>query len=160
MEKIQSSIMTIILSIISSGVVSAWLTHYFNRKSLLEARQWELKREACLEAMNIIDAVFGVLPWQNIPRVDRQKPIPISEMRACYNKLVISCKNAEVPRAFKKCLFLSLPGEPAPPITMGAIDDLRFAIREEFNFKGHQVRKEDRKISWITYFNWPEDKQK
>ena len=54
---------TILTAIITSGLVTAVLNWYIKSKELGEQRRWEIKREACLEALEIIDARFADYEW-------------------------------------------------------------------------------------------------
>ncbi len=151
MERIE----TVVISILSSGLVSSGLTWYLKSRELSDQRRWELKREACLEALEIIDARFADYDWckSGVPsKVDIQDAISTAKIRSCVNRLVVACKSAEVPKLFKKCLNLEVSGEDLLPLNMDVVVDLRSAIRKELGF-GKEVDA-DRKNAWITFINW------
>jgi hypothetical protein len=97
--------------------------------------RWEIKRNACLNAMRIIDAHWSNLDWSGIDSKDRpivdgsieKQPEPsIEDVRQCYNELVVSCGDNAVPKLYKHCLLEKVSGDDAI--------DLRNAVRTELGF--------------------------
>jgi hypothetical protein len=80
-------ITSILLPIITSSPVVAAFNWYTKSKEINEQRRWEIKREACLEALEIIDARFADYGWlhNGTPvKVDEQEYIPTSKIRSCF----------------------------------------------------------------------------
>jgi len=99
--------------------------------------KWELKRNACLKALNIVDAFWSNIKWEekdakgkeiDAPSIEKQDPPSIEDIRNCYNGLSLSCDSDSVLREYKRCLGIS--GE----FRGDAIVDLRNAIRKELGF--------------------------
>jgi len=91
---------TIITAGVTSGIVSSLLNWFIKSKERGEQRRWEIKREACLEALEIIDARFADYSWQTDGKtidVDSQKSIETEKIRSCFNRLILACENQEPP---------------------------------------------------------------
>jgi hypothetical protein len=106
--------------------------------------KWELKREACLRALNIADSAMSNLEWES--DIDMRKGIVKSEIdtitaRICYNQLACTCDLPETLYEFKRVLGM------LGPIGGDAIVDFRNAIRKELNF-GNEIDV-DRKKAFI-----------
>jgi hypothetical protein len=111
------------------------------------------KREACLKALEIVDTRFADFEWTlngKPTKTDKQGTIPTSEIRSCYNKLILACKDSKVPDAFAKCLNLSVNNAKPQPLALEEMQILRNAIRNELNL-GDDLSPE---IYWIFYINW------
>jgi hypothetical protein len=153
MDLISTLLTTVITSSLVSGLITTILNWYIKSKELGDQRRWEIKREACLEALEIIDARFGDYPWEvngKPIKVDEQDYISTAKIRSCFNRLVLACTNSKVPELFEKCLYLQVDNTDPDPITMDTVAGLRNAIRKELGF-GNDLST---KISWITYINW------
>ena len=152
-------ISTILTAGITSGCVTAILNWYIKTQELGDQRRWEIKREACLEALEIIDARFADYGWKSngAPlKVDKQDIIKTEKIRSCFNRLVLACINSKVPQSFEKCLHLKIENTDPKPLTMDSVVELRNAIRKELGF-GKDLST---KISWITYIDWIRHKNK
>ena len=101
--------------------------------------KWEIKRDACLKALDTVDALWANMEWKGTDAkgkevgsaaIEKQPPPTIGDVRNCYNSLVLSCDTESVPREYKRCLNMSggLKGD--------AIVDLRNAVRKELGFGG------------------------
>lgn len=144
----------ILTASITSGVITAFLTWIFRIKDRDELRRWEIKREACLDALRIIDCRFADYDWRddqgNALKTDTQGFIPTEDIRSCFNRLVLACKTSEVPESFAECLDLNLGEAKQSPLNIKKVVDLRNKIRAELGFgKAHKI-----KLAWITYINW------
>jgi hypothetical protein len=108
--------------------------------------RWELKRQACLEALDVVDALFANVQWNMVsPEI---QPVPnIGTIRKCYNALALSCNSPAVLTEFKRCLGLGQEKS----IRADMIVDLRNAIRKELEF-GQEVDT-DRVSAWIARVN-------
>jgi hypothetical protein len=105
------TISTVLTAAITSGVVTAILNWYIKSKELGDQRRWEIKREACLEALEIIDARFADYDWnaKGSPiKVDKQDFVTTAKIRSCFNRLVLACKDSSVPQTFENCLHLQV----------------------------------------------------
>jgi hypothetical protein len=144
---------TILTAIITSGLVTAVLNWYIKSKELGEQRRWEIKREACLEALEIIDARFADYEWlsDGAPvKIDKQDYIPTAKIRSCFNRLVLSCRDSSVPQEFERCLNLDMGKKDSAQFSMDSVVKLRNAIRKELGF-GKELSTD---LIWIKYINW------
>jgi len=120
------------------------------KQEYLQQEKWKIKRDACLEALEITDAVFSnaffkdeiKLPSGELIKV-KSYPIDIPKARACYNKLATTCKNSKVLDEWKKTI--GIKGK----FNAGMIVDLRNAIREELEL-GEEIDLNDRDACWIS----------
>jgi hypothetical protein len=118
----------------------------------LNRERWDLKREACLAALGVVDKVFTNVPWE-----DRTKPgmelgierlrVDVSETRDTMNRLILVCDDPTVVHLFLKCIGLKDSGEPADSIDASDVQHLRNAIRRELGFGTDLKLNTD--ISWI-----------
>ena len=110
-----------------------------------EARRFDLKYQACLAALTIVDAqISHLIKSDNEGRpteVDRQYATA-DEIRACHNGLILSVDNTEVVDTF---ITIITGG------SKNAIEDmdrLRGLIRAELGFPGAVHKNEDK--AWIA----------
>jgi|GEM_PF-1572593 hypothetical protein len=153
-------ISTIISAAITSGITSIILGWIIETNIRKEQRRWEIKHEACLEALEIIDSRFADYPWESDgkrTKVDKQNDFTTAEIRSCFNRLVLSCKDPDVPRLFEKCLHLEVSGKENPPLKMETIVEFRTAIRKELGLGKKEIRTA---VSWITYITRFNDEKK
>ena len=149
---------TVLTAIITSGVVTAILNWYIKSKELGDQRRWEIKREACLEALEIIDSRFADYDWKSNGdsiKIDEQGYVTTEKIRSCFNRLILACEDSKVPLQFEKCLNLKVDDMEHVPVTMDSVVDLRNAIRTELGF-GKDLRTN---VSWITNINWRDAKK-
>jgi hypothetical protein len=119
-----------------------------NSEAVRQAR-WEIKRQACLDALRVVDTYFSHQTWEGIPQAaEPQGAIDVAKARECYNALALSCNTDEVLQQFKRCLGL---GE--KPLRADMIVDLRNAIRRELEF-GAEIDR-DRAGAWIGRLSKP-----
>jgi hypothetical protein len=91
--------------------------------------KWEIKRVACLKALNLADSALSNMNWDGDMKDNVVKnKIDTIEVRDCYNQLACSCDFPETLIEFKK--VLGLFGE----IRGDAIVDFRNIIRKELSF--------------------------
>lgn len=145
---------TIITAIVTSGIVTAAVNWYLRSRERDEQRRWELKRAACLDALRIIDCRFADYDWKDAEgqslKIDSQEFVSTGEIRSCFNRLILACKDKEVPVIFEKCLNLNLGNGKAGSLNMNEVTNLRNAIRKELGF-GKELTTT---VSWIKYINW------
>jgi len=155
---LKSTLLTLLTAAIASGLVSVIVTSYIESKVLVEQRRWEIKREACLEALEIIDARFADYEWisNGTPiKVDKQDFITTAKIRSCFNRLVLSCNDSSVPQSFARCLNLEMGNKDPQQLTFDAVANLRNAIRKELGFG----KKLSIDLVWIKYINWRHSKK-
>ena len=110
----------------------------------------KIKREACLEALAVVDAFLSNQSWttqDGKPLPVHVQPIDIAKARDCYNRLALTCQNQAVIDKYIGALGLHAPGTPVKKISGDAIVDLRNAMRAELGF-GKDL-KLDRSLAWI-----------
>ena len=152
-------ISTVLTAFITSGMVTAILNWIIKSKELGDQRRWEIKREACLEALKIIDARFADYPWTSNKtpiRIDKQDFIKTAKIRSCFNRLVLACKDSSVPQSFETCLNLQVDNKDPERLTMDTVVNLRNAIRKELGFGNDPLKT---KVAWITFINWTNSKK-
>ncbi len=150
---------TVLVAIVTSSAVTALLTSFLKSKEVGEQRRWEIKREACLEALEIIDSRFADYEWNrngNPIKVDKQNFIETAKIRSCFNRLVLACNDSNVAQLFEECLHLQVDENNPTPLDMRSVIKLRNAIRKELGFGKDLFTN----VSWITYINWRNSKNK
>ncbi len=106
---------------------------------------WLLKRDACLKALNLANAVLSNYTYQNIaPDAIVRQFETVSSAWACFNELACTCERAEVLSQLKRILF----GKVSPD----AIVDLRNAVRRELGFSNVEI-DDDREKAFIGKLN-------
>jgi hypothetical protein len=95
-------------------------------------RAWLVKRDSCLKALNIANALLSNYSYQNVT-TDQIHPqeIDVVDVRACFNELACSCENPEVIAQLKHIMF--------DKVSPDAIVDLRNAVRRELEFGINEV---------------------
>ena len=106
---------------------------------------WTAKREACLEALEIVNGIFSNRTWlardgTTFP-VSPQIPPTMAAVRHCHNALVVTCRRPDVISHYMKCVF-------EDGVTGDAIDDLRDAVRKECGL-GRKRLERDRATSFL-----------
>ncbi|MAH06162.1 MAG: hypothetical protein CL561_11460 [Alphaproteobacteria bacterium] len=130
----------------------------------VEERRYELKYQACMDALEIVDSIFCHLEWtvpvegsngkNRIVTITSEdmptQTVKASEVRRCHSNLQITCKNKEVLDQFNLLLF---GGADNLPMTLLKFRKL---IKEELQFEG-ELPKDERQIWFSGVF--PELKQ-
>lgn len=97
------------------------------KEESLRENKWQIKRAACLKALNIADALLSNYEYPGAKKEDiKPGKITTEEVRTCFNELACSCDNTEVIDTLKKIMFESV----SPDI----IVDLRNSVRRELEF--------------------------
>ncbi|MHC2066127.1 hypothetical protein ACYFX5_01520 [Bremerella sp. T1] len=118
--------------------ILAWL---LNEKSKRSEDRWKMKREACIQALNIANGVLSNYQYANVPEGDIVKEqVDTIQARRCMDTLACTCKSPDVLATFKRILF----GEVSPD----SILDLRNAVRKELGF-GRKAIDTDREKAFI-----------
>jgi hypothetical protein len=122
-----------LIAVVASSAVVATATS-FALETWRERRgiRWQYRRDACLNALRIADAVFSHIEFRDaaghvIQNLAQARP-SIREIRDCQNGLTIACRRTDVLQAFQRCIRI---GESNVPLTASAMDDLRQAVRRE-----------------------------
>lgn len=102
----------------------------------------QMKYDACLEALSVIDAFFSHF-------FTKPKPTPqvsdASKAREAHSKLILACDNSQIVELFTEILCGSSNGERIPPTDQ--LNELRNLIRKELGF-GSEVHL-DRERAWF-----------
>ncbi|SRR6266446_2570528 len=138
---------TLLLPSIIAGLVSLVVNQRLKERELVAHARWQIKHQACLDALKIVDAHFSNIEWKDIATgkildVLKQPEPPIELARECDNKLALSCETEEVVTWYRRCLghFGDVNGD--------MIVDLRNAIRRELGFGTVQI-DQDRDRAFI-----------
>jgi len=109
--------------------IFAWL---LNEKSKRKWEKWQIKKDACLKALNLANAVLSNYEYQNVKKGDISPQYEnIENARSCFNELACTCDGPDVINELKKIMF----DEPSPD----AIVDLRNAVRKELKFSNKTI---------------------
>jgi hypothetical protein len=109
--------------------VVAWL---FNERSKRQWERWQLKKAACLRALNIANAVLSNYKYPNVKNGDiTPQHETIDVIRACFNELACTCDQPDVINGLKKIMFES--------VTPAEILTLRAAVRKELGMGKQEV---------------------
>lgn len=105
------------------------------RNEKLRENKWQIKRAACLEALNIADAILSNYEYPGARKEDiKPGKITTEEVRTCFNELACSCDNTEVIEILKRIMYDSV----SPDI----IVDLRNSVRRELEFGNDNFDKD------------------
>ena len=98
--------------------------------------RWEIKREACLQALAVVDSVYTNFAWtvDGTPVNIARERVDIAAARAAMNKLALACDGTPVLEAYTRALALRGANEPPVKISGDTINELRNAARKELGF--------------------------
>jgi hypothetical protein len=120
-------------------------------ESAIRRDAFTIKRDACIDALNVIDGALSNQTWTNesgqVFPVTTQS-VSIEKARECYSKLALTCENPKIIELYSKCLGLRLPGEPAENISTDNLLELRNYMRKELGFGA--TLDFDRRLAWIA----------
>jgi hypothetical protein len=98
--------------------------------------RWDLKRQTCLDALTLVDAVFSNIAWQQgdteISVV--KQPVDTVKARDVMNRLALVCESETLLEEFVATLGLREPNEPISALTADKINAFRNAMRRELGF--------------------------
>jgi len=98
------------------------------KEESLRENKWQIKRSACLKALNIADAVLSNYEYPNVKKEDiKPGKVTTEEVRTCFNELACTCDKTEVIETLKKII----KGNGVSP---DIIVDLRNTVRRELEF--------------------------
>lgn len=109
----------------------------------VDQERWRIKRDACIRALDIANAVLSNRDYENVPKgtIVKQE-VTTAETRACLDELACTCDRPDVMSELKRIVI----GESVRP---DAIVDLRAAIRRELGF-GDEPIDTDRETAFVA----------
>ena len=130
---------------IAAPAVTAIVAWLLNEKNKRTWERWQIKKVACLKALNLANAVLSNYGYQNVgkgaitPQYEN-----IENARSCFNELACTCDEPDVINALKKIMFEN------PSID--SIVDLRNAVRKELKFSNKTIDS-DREKAFVGKIN-------
>ena len=122
--------------------IVAWI---LNERGKRKWELWQLKKVACLNALNLANAVLSNYEYPKVKKEDiKPQTESVENARSCFNELACTCDGPEVIDAIKHIIF----GNPSPD----AIVDLRNAVRKELKFSRTSIDN-DREKAFIGKIN-------
>lgn len=122
----------------ASIAIVAW---YLNERSKRYWEKWKLKREACIKALDVANALLSSYKYPNVNADDIVKEkVDTIEVRRCINLLACTCDDKKVLDVLKKII--------TGPVSPDIIVDLRNSVRKELNF-GKRKIDDDRENAFI-----------
>lgn len=121
------------------------------RNKEIESIKYNLRYDACLESLRLIDALLShLLAPKNSGNIIQQYA-STEEARQCHSKLILSCENTKIITMFNEILFgpVSSDQESRPPTDL--LNEYRNLIRIELGF-GTELPL-DRQRAWIGMLN-------
>lgn len=112
---------------------------------------YDLKREACLEALDVVDAARSQMDWRDSndkPIPVQKQPVSIVAARRSYNRLALTCTNPRIIELYARLLGLRTPEESGGQDSGDSIVDLRNEMRRELSL-GSELPF-DRERAWIA----------
>jgi hypothetical protein len=109
------------------------------------SRVWELKKDACLHALNVANAVLSNYRYENVADDDMTPQfLSIDNVRSCINELACACESPDVLDQLKRVMY--------EPVSPDAIVDLRNAVRRELKFSDVEIDR-DRMKAFVGKIN-------
>ena len=122
--------------------VIAWL---FNERSKRQWERWQLKKAACLRALNIANAILSNYEYVNLKKgAITPQHESVDAVRACFNELACTCDKPDVINNLKRIMFES--------VSPDAIVELRTAVRRELGMS-RRVVDIDREKAFVGRVN-------
>lgn len=115
----------------------------FKNQQRTSESKWHLKYEACMQALDLADAILSNMDFDGIPEgVMVKEDVKTEDVRDCINKLACSCDGKGVLDTFKKIII-------GKGFRLDIVVDLRNAVREELEFSAVAIDT-DRENSYIA----------
>ncbi len=147
---ISSAAGTALIAFLAKDWLAVRIKSAIEREAHIGRAAFDLKLSACLDALQIVDAVFSQLEWKeadkNLKNIKQE--LSIAAARRAYNQLALTCKNPRVVEVYARAIGLRGASDPPLSMTADLIVDLRNAMREELGF-GSSLNY-DRNKSWIA----------
>ena len=107
------------------------IKHQLNETNRIKSKKYELKYQACMDALCILDAQLSHVMLSNndekIPERDIQ-PLEIKTMRECHNRLILSIDDQKIIQLFMSIMLGKSENN------MKDLDKIRKLIRKELDF--------------------------
>lgn len=108
---------------------------------MIEQARWEIKRDACLNALNIANAILSNYKYENVDEEGIVKQsVTTRAVRECFNTLACTCDTSVVIDELKNILYSRVRPD--------AIVDIRTAVRKELGF-GNEIIDTDREKAFV-----------
>jgi len=145
-EKIVAILTSIDFWKIAAPAFVAILVWALNERSKRKLELWQIKKDACLKALNLANAVLSNYKYENLEDDAIVKQyVAIDEARACFNELACTCDSSGVLEQLKRIVF-------DKEVSIDAIVDLRNAVRRELKFSNDTIDN-DRKKAFLSKIN-------
>jgi hypothetical protein len=136
---------------VAAPALIAILAWFLNERSKRKWEMWQMKKEACLKALNLANAVLSNFSYPNVPKGDISPQFEnIENARSCFDGLICTCDGPEVITVLRKIMFAG--------VSPDAIVDLRNAIRKELRFSRTTIDT-DRDKAFIGRINCEKPKE-
>ena len=112
-----------------------------SNEAIAQAKR-QMKHDACLEALSVIDAFFSHFFKEPKPT---PQPADSSKAREVHSKLILACDNSRIVELYTEILCGPIGGERVPPTDQ--LNELRNLVRKELGF-GSDVNL-DRDRAWF-----------
>ncbi|MCF6185894.1 MAG: hypothetical protein L3J49_00235 [Desulfobulbaceae bacterium] len=100
----------------------------------IDSIKYNLKYEACLESLNLIDAHFSHLLTPSKEGDIIKQYASTKDARKCHSKLILSCENTELIEKFDEIMFGPKNTETTSRAPTDLLNDYRNLIRKELEF--------------------------
>lgn len=126
----------------------------FGRNKDIESIKYNLRYDACLESLSLIDAHFSHL--LKLPKEgDIVKQFAsTAKARECHSKLILSCENIEIVSKFDEIMFGPKNESETPKPPTDLLNEYRNLIRKELGFGSELALDRDR--AWFGKLNCEE----
>jgi len=139
------------------AIVVSLIDHLFIKSRELKAKQWEIKKDACLQALSVIDSFFSHIRWEvdgkMIENIQKQSSL-INEAREAQSKLILTCNDTKLINKFNEILFSKNESGKKPT---ELLDEFRNLLRKELGF-GKKIDL-DKEKSWYGKIHGMVEKQ-
>lgn len=122
------------------ALIMSMIDHFFVKGRELKNRQWEIKRNSCLDALDVVDSMFA----NKYQHSGYQKLAEVKKIREVHNRLMLSCEDQKSIETFEKCIGMKGDYEKED------IVPLRDMLRKELGFKPIPM---DAATAWIFINN-------
>jgi len=122
------------------------------RGQAIQTKKYELKYQACLDALAIMDPHLSHMDWKSPEgrELEVTKQFTTAEQaRACHSRLILSCEDTQLLEKFAEILFgPSTHHQQGKPLT-DLLNEFRNLIRKELGF-GTELQL-DRQRAWVVF---------
>jgi hypothetical protein len=120
-----------------------------------ETTKYQLKYNACLEALRLIDAHFSHTLRDPGGAEPSEQYATTESARACHNNLILSCEDPKLIELFSAIIFGPKSGEQQKPPT-DLLNDFRNLVRKELGFGTNLELDRDR--AWFGKVGFDKDR--